>query len=250
MEKLHLIYRTVILTLLLGHWSCRSGAQEPKKDNLESQIEIVSQQFELWKNGTASFFDLLADEATWEVAGRSPVSGYYEGKEAFTEEALMPILERFDGPLKPELISLSSDGTYVWLHFKGSTKTKMNGDYENTYLWKMQLQNGKIVHAVAFLDTYELVQLMQTNTTGMKKTMEETKGYLGLWVTKDGFIRQELLSNNRYDEARGTRKSAYQGVYKVNGNEIFYKDDTGFTADGTFIDENTLHHGGYIFYKK
>jgi hypothetical protein len=38
------------------------------------------------------------------------------------------------------------------------------------------------------------------------KTIEETKDYIGMWVTKDGYIRHELLPNNRYDEARGNQK--------------------------------------------
>jgi hypothetical protein len=71
--------------------------------------------------------------------------------------------------------------------------------------------------------------------------------YVGMWVTPDGRIRHELLPNGRYDEARGNRQSAYQGRYEVRGNHIDYWDDTGFTADGTFVSENELHHGGMIF---
>lgn len=71
--------------------------------------------------------------------------------------------------------------------------------------------------------------------------------YVGMWVTDGGHIRHELLPNGRYDEARGTRNSAYQGRYEIKGNHIDYWDDTGFTADGTFVDEHTLHHGGMIF---
>ena len=63
-------------------------------------------------------------------------------------------------------------------------------------------------------------------------------------------IRHQLLPNGRYDEARGTRESAYQGRYEVKGNQIDYWDDTGFTADGVFVDENTLHHGGMIFRRR
>lgn len=74
--------------------------------------------------------------------------------------------------------------------------------------------------------------------------------YIGMWVTGDGNIRQELLPSGRYDEARGARKSAYQGRYEVRGNEIDYWDDTGFTADGVFVDPDTLHHGGMIFYRE
>jgi hypothetical protein len=70
--------------------------------------------------------------------------------------------------------------------------------------------------------------------------------YVGLWVTGDGRVRHELLANGRYDEARGNRQSAYRGRYEVTGSHIEYWDDTGFTADGDFVDANTLHHGGMI----
>jgi hypothetical protein len=72
--------------------------------------------------------------------------------------------------------------------------------------------------------------------------------YAGMWVTADGHIRHNLLPDGRYDEGRGKRESAYQGRYEVTGNKIFYWDDTGFTADGEFID-GVLHHGGMIFYR-
>lgn len=69
--------------------------------------------------------------------------------------------------------------------------------------------------------------------------------FVGMWVTADGRVRHELLPNGRYDEARGGRKSAYQGRYEIRGNHIDYWDDTGLTADGDFID-GVLHHGGMI----
>jgi hypothetical protein len=74
--------------------------------------------------------------------------------------------------------------------------------------------------------------------------------YIGMWITADGHIRQELLANGRYDEARGQRKSAYQGRYEVAGNRINYWDDTGFTADGRFVTLDELHHGGMIFFRE
>ena len=77
----------------------------------------------------------------------------------------------------------------------------------------------------------------------------QTHPYVGMWVTADGRIRHNLLPNGRYDEARGNRESAYQGRYEVRGNHIDYWDDTGFTADGEFID-GVLHHGGMILYRK
>ncbi|MDX3929349.1 MAG: Atu4866 domain-containing protein [Shinella sp.] len=77
----------------------------------------------------------------------------------------------------------------------------------------------------------------------------ESHPYVGMWVTADGHIRHNLLANGRYDEARGKRESAYQGRYKVTDDYIEYWDDTGFTADGKFID-GVLHHAGMILYRE
>lgn len=73
--------------------------------------------------------------------------------------------------------------------------------------------------------------------------------YVGMWVTADGHVRHNLLPNGRYDEARGSRESAYRGRYEVRGNEILYWDDTGFTADGIFVD-GVLHHGGMVLHRR
>jgi hypothetical protein len=72
---------------------------------------------------------------------------------------------------------------------------------------------------------------------------------IGLWVTGDGYIRQELLPEGRYDEARGNKASAYQGRYEVHGSHINYWDDSGFEADGEFID-GVLHHVGMKFFRE
>jgi Agrobacterium tumefaciens protein Atu4866 len=90
-------------------------------------------------------------------------------------------------------------------------------------------------------------QAIQVETKG-SSTMT-AHDYLGMWVTADGHIRHELLPNGRYDEARGSRKSAYQGRYTITGNHIDYVDDTGFTADGDFID-GVLHHAGMVLYRE
>ncbi|MBV6815097.1 Atu4866 domain-containing protein [Xanthomonas campestris pv. passiflorae] len=74
--------------------------------------------------------------------------------------------------------------------------------------------------------------------------------FIGMWVTGDGRIRQQLLPNGRYDEARGTRQSAYQGRYEITGTHIDYWDDTGFIADGQFVTDDELHHGGMVFYRQ
>ncbi|MEV0847794.1 Atu4866 domain-containing protein [Streptomyces sp. NPDC049954] len=72
---------------------------------------------------------------------------------------------------------------------------------------------------------------------------------VGMWVTADGHIRQELLPDGRYDEARGTRRSAYTGRYTVTGSHLDYVDDTGFTATGD-IRDGVLFHEHLVLYKE
>ena len=73
--------------------------------------------------------------------------------------------------------------------------------------------------------------------------------FVGMWVTEDGYIRQELRADGRYDEARGDRPSAYTGAYTVRGNHIDYQDDTGFTATGD-VRDGILYHEHLVLYRE
>lgn len=72
---------------------------------------------------------------------------------------------------------------------------------------------------------------------------------VGMWVTADRHIRQELRADGRYDEARGKRRSAYTGRYTVTGSHLDYVDDTGFTATGD-IRDGVLFHEHLVLHKE
>ena len=86
-------------------------------------------------------------------------------------------------------------------------------------------------------------------TTEGEPAHDSDHPYAGLWVDENGFIRQELLPDGRYDEARGDRESAYGGRYWISGSRIDYLDDLGFWAFGEFRD-GVLHHAGYRFTRR
>lgn len=221
-----------------------------EKRATKSNKVIVEEAFERWASGEGSLFDLLDERVEWTIAGSGKFSGTYSGKNDFIDNAVEPIMEKLSTPIHPTLISLAAEGETVWLHWKGRATTTTGGVYTNEYAWKLQLKDNKITKAVAFLDLCSLEKLFINELKkDTQTTMEESKAYIGTWVTKDGYIRHELLTGNRYDEARGDRKSAYQGSYKVTGDHIDYKDDTGFTADGEFRD-GILYHGGMVLYKE
>ena len=74
--------------------------------------------------------------------------------------------------------------------------------------------------------------------------------YIGLWVTADGYIRQALSADGRYQEARGPRVGAASGRYSVENDRIEYVEDaSGFTANGRFED-GVLYHAGMVLYRR
>ena len=83
----------------------------------------------------------------------------------------------------------------------------------------------------------------------MSKASTADLDVVGMWVTADGYIRQELLANGRYEEARGTTAGAYTGVYTVTGAHLDYRDDTGFTATGD-IRDGVLYHEHLVLYRE
>ncbi|MFI7461318.1 Atu4866 domain-containing protein [Nonomuraea sp. NPDC049646] len=73
--------------------------------------------------------------------------------------------------------------------------------------------------------------------------------YVGMWITADGRIRQELLANGRYEEERDGRKRAYTGRYTVTGTHLDDHDDLGFTATGD-VRDGVLYHEHLVLYRQ
>jgi hypothetical protein len=118
----------------------------------------------------------------------------------------------------------------------------------STTTWSRLAPLAAVLGCLAFLPSRAQEATMPAQTQRQPAAQAHAHPYVGMWITADGHIRHQLLPNGRYDEARGTRESAYRGRYEVTGDHIDYWDDTGFTADGDFID-GVLHHAGMILYR-
>jgi ketosteroid isomerase-like protein len=223
-------------------------AQQPASATEENR-RIVKDAFARWSAGGSGFFDeVLADDVVWTIEGSSPSAVEYKGRQALIEHAVRPLAMRLRSPVRPKIVRIWADGDHVIANWKGQGVAQDGQRYQNSYAWIFRMQAGKAVEVTAFLDLAPYDDVLRRIPAATKQEEKVTQSpYLGMWVTEDGCIRQELLPNGRYDEARGARQHAYQGRYEIKGNHIDYWDDTGFTADGQFVDANTLHHGGMIF---
>lgn len=122
---------------------------------------LVRQAFDNWKQGTGSLFDLLADDAVWVVAGVSPVSGTYETREDFLERAVRPITGRLATPITPEVRQIIAQGEHVVVLWDGTATAKTGDPYLNSYAWHLVMADGAVIRVTAFLDTWNLNELMQ-----------------------------------------------------------------------------------------
>ncbi len=224
-------------------------AAESSATEAQRNKRLIVAAFDRWAAGGSDFFnETLAPDVVWVIEGSGPSAGTYRGRNELIERAVRPLATRLSTPVRPVSKRVWADGDHVIINWTGEAVARDRRPYRNSYVWILRMHSGKAVEVNAFLDlpAYDDV-LRRIPVTKGETAMTQQHPYVGMWVTPDGRIRQELLPNGRYDEARGSRKSAYQGRYEVKGNHIEYWDDTGFTADGTFVSDDELHHGGMIF---
>jgi ketosteroid isomerase-like protein len=101
-----------------------------------------------------SLIDLLADEATWWLAGDLPVSGLYQGKAAIIGEFLASAAALFEqGSLGFELRNLATDAEAVIAEYAGTGRSAAGLPYRNRYCTIFECRDGKIHSVREYLDT-------------------------------------------------------------------------------------------------
>lgn len=88
------------------------------------------------------------------------------------------------------------------------------------------------------------------DTAADETVADASHPYVGSWATEDGYIRQDLLPNGRYEEARGPRLGASSGRYSVTDDGIEYVEDGGGFTDSGRFEDGVLHHAGMVLYRQ
>lgn len=131
-------------------------------DTTEVNRATIREAFEHWEHGdSAPFFALVAADVRWTVIGTTDISGTFEGKRAFIERAAGKLTAHFDGPLTATIVDIGADGDKVYLQWKGSARSTMGLPYDQTYCWVLTFRDGKVVEAVAYLDTDLVNRVLQ-----------------------------------------------------------------------------------------
>lgn len=172
------------------------------------------------------FQDVLAEDVVWTIKGSSPAAGTYKGRAVFIEQAVAPFAARLSSFVKPKVNDIWADGHDVVVYWDGAAVAKDGKPYNNSFVWIFRMQDLRATEVIAFLDLTQYddvikrIPLAKTVATEGDKPMNAQHPYIGMWVTADGRIRQELLANGRYDEARGAEKVRIRGATKSKATKL------------------------------
>jgi len=122
---------------------------------------VIRASFDKWAAGTGGPYDLLADDVTWTIVGRSLASKAYTSREAFMSEVIRPFNARMRGGLKPTIRNIYAEGDTVIVFFDAQGTARDGKPYANTYAWFLDMKDGRIVRAFAFYDSIAFNDLWQ-----------------------------------------------------------------------------------------
>lgn len=98
--------------------------------------------------------DLLSDDIKWTFPGNLPFSGTHEGKEAVFSDLLAVTGPEFEpGHLSIEMRNMLADGDLVVAEYTGKNLTKSGKNYENEYVFVVEVADGKVKEIRTYADT-------------------------------------------------------------------------------------------------
>jgi ketosteroid isomerase-like protein len=163
------LFASVALAVTVAVYGGPMSAQTTSAVTETRNKAIIERSFSAWRDGTGGPYDLLAENATWTIVGRSMASKSYDSREAFMRDVIRPFNARMSVPLRPEIRNLYADGDTVIVFFTAGGTARDGKPYENTYAWFLTLRDNKIVRAVAFFDSVEFNDLWTRVTPGQPK---------------------------------------------------------------------------------
>lgn len=125
----------------------------PRVDSEDRNRIVVENAFKAWHDGTGGPYELLADNATWTITGRSLAAKVYPDKESFLREVIRPFNARMRERLIPTTVhELVADGDRVVIRFDAAGTAADGRPYVNSYAWFLTiLLNASYQSATSFL---------------------------------------------------------------------------------------------------
>lgn len=108
---------------------------------------------ELARGNGAPFVELMADDFSWIIPGRSTWSGEWRGKRAVREELLRPLFARFADTYTNEARRFIAEDDFVVVECRGKVMTTSGRRYDNTYCYVCRMEGGLLRELTEYMDT-------------------------------------------------------------------------------------------------
>ena len=164
--------KLVAATAMIAALAACGGTMSAQTTSVATETRnkaVIERSFNAWRDGTGGPYDLLAEDATWTLVGRSMASKTYDSREAFLRDVIRPFNARMSVPLRPEIRNLYADGDTVIVFFTAGGTARDGKPYQNTYAWFLTLRDNQIVRAFAFFDSVEFNELWTRVSPGQPK---------------------------------------------------------------------------------
>jgi ketosteroid isomerase-like protein len=99
------------------------------------------------------FVDLMADDFTWKITGRTAWSRSYVGKQAVRKELLEPLFAQFTTQYTNRASRIVADEDVVVVECRGHVTTRRGKAYDNEYCYVIRFAGGKMRELVEYFDT-------------------------------------------------------------------------------------------------
>ncbi|WP_372524253.1 nuclear transport factor 2 family protein [Piscinibacter sp.] len=119
-------------------------------DNKQLMRDIFA---ELAKGNGKPFVDSMADDFSWTIAGTSPWSRTWRGKQSVMDELMRPLFARFADTYTNQAQRFIAEGEYVVVECRGKVMTKSGKPYNNSYCYICRLADGKLRDLTEYMDT-------------------------------------------------------------------------------------------------
>ena len=127
--------------------------------SIDSNKQLATHLFARFStNDIAGALDLLADDATWWIAGKpeaQPAAGEHD--KTWMTRLFHRMVSQFDGPLQMTVRGLIAEDDRVAVEVVGNGRLLDGRRYQNEYHFLLTIRDGKIASVREHLDTQHVV---------------------------------------------------------------------------------------------
>jgi uncharacterized protein len=101
----------------------------------------------------APFVAAMDEDFSWTIAGVSPWSRRWSGRDVVRQQLLQPLFQRFATRYRSHAQRFIADGDHVVVQCRGEVRTHAGDAYDNDYCMVFRVQGGRLKEVTEYMDT-------------------------------------------------------------------------------------------------